>query len=155
MIKILSFVLKNWTLSPGQTSNNRFPLVQKLQLFFYYTYKWLLLGFTTLFNILGHQRRLRHRAWKARQILLRGSNFVLKFFYVPKSTTRDLLLYLSSEGSHTQDFLRSEKSIYPRPGSNPRNSDPEASMLTTGPPGSTLINGTLCITKEVDLYFST
>ena len=24
----------------------------------------LLLGFTTLFNILGHQRRFRHRAWK-------------------------------------------------------------------------------------------
>ena len=37
--------------------------------------RWLklLLDFTTLFNILGHQRRYRHRAWKVRQILLRGS----------------------------------------------------------------------------------
>ena len=29
----------------------------------------LLVGFMTLFNILGHQRRFRHRAWKVRQIL--------------------------------------------------------------------------------------
>ena len=36
-------------------------------------------GFTTLFNILGHQRRFRHRAWKVWQILLRGSNFYLRF----------------------------------------------------------------------------
>ena len=41
------------------------------------------LCFTTLFNMLGHQRRFRHRAWKVRQILLRGSNFGLRFFYVP------------------------------------------------------------------------
>ena len=48
-------------------------------------YRWLLLllGFTTLFNILGHQHRFRYRAWKVRQILLGGSNFGLRFFYVP------------------------------------------------------------------------
>ena len=45
--------------------------------------KMLLLGFTTLLKILGHQRRFRHRAWKVRQILLRVSNFGMKFFYVP------------------------------------------------------------------------
>ena len=39
-----------------------------------------LLGFTTLFSISGHQRRFRHRAWKVRQILLKGSNFGLGFF---------------------------------------------------------------------------
>ena len=42
-----------------------------------------LLCFTTLFNILGHQRRFRNRAWKVWQILLTGSNFGLRFFYVP------------------------------------------------------------------------
>ena len=42
----------------------------------------LLLCFTTLFNILGHHRRVRRRASKVRQILLRGSNFSLRFFYV-------------------------------------------------------------------------
>ena len=35
------------------------------------------------FNILGHQWRFRHRAWKVRQLLLRGSNFDLRFFYIP------------------------------------------------------------------------
>ena len=41
------------------------------------------LDFTTLFNILGHQHRFRHEARKVRQILLSGSNFGLRFFYVP------------------------------------------------------------------------
>ena len=43
----------------------------------------LLSCFTTLFNSLGHQRRFLLRARKVRQILLRGSNFGLRFFYVP------------------------------------------------------------------------
>ena len=43
----------------------------------------LLLDFTTLFNISGHQRRFLQWAWKVPQILLRGSNFGLRFFYVP------------------------------------------------------------------------
>ena len=48
-----------------------------------YDARMLLLGFTTLFNILD-QRRFQHRAWKVRQILLRDSNFGLRFFYVPE-----------------------------------------------------------------------
>ena len=44
----------------------------------------LLLDFTTILNILGHQRPYRHRAWKGWQILLRDSNFSLRFFYVPQ-----------------------------------------------------------------------
>ena len=42
----------------------------------------LYLGSTTLFNISGHQRRFLQWAWKVRQILLKGSNFGLRFFYV-------------------------------------------------------------------------
>ena len=71
----------------------------------------MLLGSTILFNILGHQRRFRHRAWEVRQVLLRGSNFDMRFFACRKSTTRDPRLYFPSEGSHSQDFLRSKKSI--------------------------------------------
>ena len=52
-------------------------------IYYYMLLLLLLLGFTTIFNILGHQRRFRHRAWKVRQILLIGSNFGLRFFYVP------------------------------------------------------------------------
>ena len=78
----------------------------------------LLLGFTTLFNILGHQRRFRHRAWKVRQILLRGSNF--GSFMCRTSTTRDPRLYVPSEGSQTQDFYALKKIHRPRQGSNPR-----------------------------------
>ena len=44
---------------------------------------FFLLGFTTLLNILGHQCCFWHRAWKGRQILLTGSNFGLRFFYIP------------------------------------------------------------------------
>ena len=47
----------------------------------------LLFDFTTLFNILGHQRHFRHRVWKVWQILLRGSNFGLRFFYVRRNTS--------------------------------------------------------------------
>ena len=52
------------------------------------SFMWMLMmmlflfGFMTLFNILGHQRLFQHRAWKVQQILLRGSNFGLRFFYV-------------------------------------------------------------------------
>ena len=55
-----------------------------------------------------------------------------------KSTTRDPRLYFPSEASHTQDFYALKKIHRPRPGSNPRTSDPEASMITTGPPGWTM-----------------
>ena len=64
-------------------------------------------------------------------------------FTFRESTTRDLRLYFPSEGSHTQDFCALKKFHLPRPGLNPRTSDPMASkiilsMITTGPPGSTL-----------------
>ena len=49
------------------------------------TWWLLLLGFKTLFNISGHQRRFLHWARKVRQIVLGDSNFVLRFFYVPKN----------------------------------------------------------------------
>ena len=58
-------------------------------------------------------------------------------FTCSKSTTRDPRLYFASEGSHTQNFYALKTIHRPRPGSNPRTSDPEASMITTGPPGST------------------
>ena len=38
-------------------------------------YLFRCLSFTTLCNILGHQRHFLHWSWKGRQILLRGSNF--------------------------------------------------------------------------------
>ena len=62
--------------------------------------KQVLLGFTTLFTILGHQRRFRHRAWKVRQILLRGSNFGLRFFTCRKFTTRDTLFTILGHQRH-------------------------------------------------------
>ena len=46
--------------------------------------------------------------------------------------TQDPQLYFPSKGSHTQDFYALKNQ------SNPQTSDPEASMITTGPPGSKL-----------------
>ena len=54
-----------------------------------------------------------------------------------KSTTRDPWLYFPSEETHTQDFYALKNSIQPRPGSNPRTLDPEASMIAPRPPEST------------------
>ena len=59
-------------------------------------------------------------------------------FTCRKSTTRDPRLYFPSEGSHTQDFYALKTIHRLRPGSNLRTSDPEASMITTGPPRSTM-----------------
>ena len=56
-----------------------------------------------------------------------------------KSKTWDPRLYFLSKGSHTQEFYALKKSIDPRPGSNLRTSDPEASTITPRPPGSTHI----------------
>ena len=53
-------------------------------------------------------------------------------FNCRKSKTRDPRLYFPSEGNHTQDFLSSGKIHRPRPGFNPRTSDPVASMITMG-----------------------
>ena len=54
-----------------------------------------------------------------------------------KSTTRDLRLYFTSEGSHAQDFYSLKKMHTPRPSLNPGTSDAVASMISTWPPGST------------------
>ena len=81
----------------------------------------LLLGFTGLFNILGHQRRFRHRAWKVRQILLRGSNFGLRFFYLPliyDMGPTDLLPFRRKSYS---GFLHSEKNPSTPAGIEPAN----------------------------------
>ena len=59
-------------------------------------------------------------------------------FTCRKSTTRVPRLYFTSEGSHTQDFYALKKIHRQRPGLNPWISDPEASMITTGTPGSAI-----------------
>ena len=46
-------------------------------------------------------------------ILLKGSNFGLRFFTCRKSTTRYPRLFFPSEGSPNQDFYSLKKSIYP------------------------------------------
>ena len=60
-------------------------------------------------------------------------------FTCGKSTTRDPWMYFPSEGSHTRDFY-ALKNL-----SNPRTSVPEASMITTGPPGSTVHREENCL----------
>ena len=72
-------------------------------------YCWVL---RLLLNILGHQSRFRHRAWKGRQILLRGSNFGLRFFLRAVNVRHgDPRLYFPFEGSHTQNFYALKKFI--------------------------------------------
>ena len=90
----------------------------------------LLLCFTKLFNILGHQRRFRHRAWKSDKLCSEALISAWGSFTCRKSTTHGF----------TRDFYALKKSIDPRPGLNPRTSYPEASMITTVPPGSTNAN---------------
>ena len=62
-----------------------------------------------------------------------------------KSTTWETLLYFPSERSHTQDFFTVWKNPSTPAGIEPATSDPDASMITTGPPGSTqeLVNACL------------
>ena len=116
---------------------------------FIITYK--LLGFTTLLNFLGHERRFRHRAWKCWLILLRGSNFGLRFFYVPYIYDTGPTASLPFRRKSYSGFLRSEKINRPRPGSNPRTSDPEASMITPRLPGSTKHASETITSEEVFL----
>ena len=58
-------------------------------------------------------------------------------FTCRKSTTRDPRLYFPAKENHTQEFYDLKKFNWPRPGLNPRTSDPVASMITTRPLGST------------------
>ena len=55
-------------------------------------------------------------------------------FTCRKAGTWDILFYFPSEGRHTEDFLDARKIQQLRPGLNPRNRVPVASMLTTRPP---------------------
>ena len=64
-------------------------------------------------NTSGHQHCFLQWTWEVRQILLRGSNFGLRFFTCRKSTTRDPWLYFPSEGSHTRDFCALRKPSTP------------------------------------------
>ena len=57
-------------------------------------------------------------------------------FTCRRSTTHGPRHYFSSEGSYTQDFLRSEKIHRPRPGLNPWTSDPVASIEFIDPTSS-------------------
>ena len=73
----------------------------------------------------------------SRLILLRGSNFGLRFFYVPWIYDNGSTALLSFGRNSYSGFLRSEKFHRPRPGLDPRTPDPVSSMITTGPPERT------------------
>ena len=90
----------------------------------YYIFSFFVVGFYDTFNILGHQRRFRYRAWKVRQIFSEALISAWGSFTCRKSTTRDPCLYFSSEGSRTQGFYALKTSNRHRPGLNPRTSDP-------------------------------
>ena len=77
----------------------------------------LSLGFTKLFNILGHQRRFQ-RLEKSDKFCPEALISASGSFTCRKSTTRDPRLYFPSEGSHTQDFYALKKIHRPRPGLN-------------------------------------
>ena len=92
-----------------------------------------------LFNILGHQHRFWHRAWKS------PTNFAQRLYFRLEVLLCAVNLW---HGTHSFTSLLKEvilriftlwKIHRPQPGSNLRTSDPEASMITTGPPRSTKI----------------
>ena len=96
----------------------------------------------TILSLLLRHRIFTYVTWRAAHgsealILAWGS------FTCCKSTTRDPRLYFPSDGSHSQDFYALRKMHRPRPGLNPRTSDPEESVLTPRPPGSTKRKGDL------------
>ena len=76
-----------------------------------FIYLLLLLGFTTLFNILDHQRRFRRE--KSDKFCSEALISAWDSFTCCKSSTRDPRLYFPSEGSHIQDFYALKKSIDP------------------------------------------
>ena len=75
--------------------------------------KLLLLGFTRLFNILGHHRRFPTEREKYDKFCSKALISAWGSFMCRKSTTGDLRLYFPSEGSHTQDFYALKKFIDP------------------------------------------
>ena len=86
--------------------------------------------FTTIFNILGHQRRFRHRAWKVRQIWSEALISAWGSFTCRESTTWATALLPFRRKSYS-GFLHCEKFHRPRPGLDPRTSDPVVSMITS------------------------
>ena len=93
----------------------------------------LYLGFTTLLtsqviSIAFYIEREKSNKYCLEALILTWDSFTCR-----KSTTRELRLYFPSEGSHTQDVYALKNP------SNPRTSDPEANMITTGPPWSTAV----------------
>ena len=68
------------------------------------------------------------------------SNFSLRFFYMPQTYDTGPMALLPFQRKSNSGFLRSEKINQSWPGLNPRTSDPVASMISTGPSGSTRIS---------------
>ena len=95
----------------------------------------VVLGFTTLLtseviSVAFYSEREMSGKFCSEALISASGSFTCR-----KSTRRDPRLYFPSDGSHS-GFLRSEKIHRPRPGLNPRTSDPVASMITMRPPGS-------------------
>ena len=96
------------------------PANEYLLLFNYFSIL-VLLGFTPLSNISCRQRRFLHWAWKARQILLRGSNFGLRFFYVPQIYDTGSTTIYSFRRKSYSGFLRYKKKWSTPAGFEPAN----------------------------------
>ena len=95
------------------------------------------LGFTTLLtsqviSVAFYREREKSDKFCSEALISASGSFTCR-----KHTTRDPRLFFPSEGSHTQDFYALKKIHRPRSGLNPQTSDPVASVITTGPPGST------------------
>ena len=73
----------------------------------------LLLGFMTLFNILGHCITYNIEREKSDKFCSEALISAWGSFTCRKSTTQDPRLCFPSEGSHTQDFYALKKSIDP------------------------------------------
>ena len=77
--------------------------------------------FNDALNISGHERRFLQWVWKVRQILLRGSNFGLRFFYVPQICNTGPTTLLSFLRKLYSGFLLSEKNPSTSAGFKPVN----------------------------------
>ena len=94
------------------------------------------LGFTTLLtsqviSVAFYSEREKSDKFCSEAVISARGSFTYR-----KSTTRDSRLYTPFRRKSYSGFLRCEKIHRLRPGSNPRTSNSEASMITTGPPGS-------------------
>ena len=98
---------------------------------------WVLRHFWTsyIISIAADIEREKANKFCSEALILAWGSFMCR-----KSTTREPQLYFPSKQIHTQDFYSLKKIYRPRPGSNLQTSDPEQSMITTRPPGSTKMN---------------